>query len=511
MLVTFAWMPRAVAAPVRILIAAGARTGMDTDRPLLHPQDDAAGVRDVMTSLGGVTPDHLIFLPDTNKAALLAALSLAAAMAREHAPTDVTLIFYFSGHGDRDSLHIRGETLSNAELSARISAIPAALRIVVVDACRTNDARAKGMSVVPGFAVSLASQSATTGTAWFYASADGEAAQESDEIGGAIFTHFWLAGLRGAADTNRDARVSLDESFSYAYSQTLLRSARSGGVLQRPEAKLDLHESNPFIFTELAGARAQLEFPRGSDALYLVYAVGSQSVVAEVYGVTDRNVRIVLPPSRYIIQKRVGTRGEAVELTLRAGAVHSLSVEDFRSFAAEALAQKGSMVTHPWSVEALGDVMAGSEMNLGGELQARIARRERWGFALGPLVGFGERATPFNDVREKLIGGELSVDRFFSLSSAWLIFTGIDVRGEWIWQTVTRTDAARATLAGFQPVTHASGAAWGGGVHVGARCVFAPPFFLDVGLRAMALGTQTTSGVDARVLGGGFLGLGFAL
>jgi uncharacterized caspase-like protein len=509
-----AWTPRAYATPVRILVAASAKNGLSGDRPLSYPNDDAAGVRDVLSSMGGVQADATIFLPDVTKAALLAALDHVESIARQHAPDEVTVIVYFSGHGDRDALHIGGESLPTSDLSSRLSAIPAALRIVVVDACRTTDAsRAKGMTVGPGFGVSLSAQSATKGTAWLYASADGEAAQESDEIGGAIFTHFWLAGLRGAADLNGDGRITLDESFEYAYSQTLLRSARSGGVLQRPQARLDLTESSPFVFTELGGERAQLEFPRDSEALYLVYGVGSQSVVAEVYGLPDRAVRIVLPKGRYIIQKRVGTRGAAVDVVLGGGSTHVLGADDFRSFHAEELAQKGGMVVHPWSVEAGDSVMTGREVDIGDELSIRFARRETWGYAIGPLVGVGTWRTPFNGVTELYVGGEASVNRFFTLSTSLLFHMGVDLRGEWVSQSVRRNDADRAMLAGFAATTHNSGTGLGGGLHAGLRFAVAHQLYIDVGARALvlALGARTSSGVDVRVLGGGFVGVGLSL
>ena len=46
--------------------------------------------------------------------------------------------------------------LAIADLSARVGRVPAALRVVVLDACRTDDTlRAKGMQEEPAFAVAL--------------------------------------------------------------------------------------------------------------------------------------------------------------------------------------------------------------------------------------------------------------------------------------------------------------------------------------------------------------------
>jgi uncharacterized caspase-like protein len=105
------------------------------------------------------------------------------------------------------------------------------------------------------------------------ASADGEAAQESDDLGGAIFTHYWLGGLRGAVDTNGDHRVTLSESYEFAYHQTLYRSSRGSGVLQRPAAIFDVRKANPVVLTQTGVDDTMLHFPQRADTHYLVYAL----------------------------------------------------------------------------------------------------------------------------------------------------------------------------------------------------------------------------------------------
>ncbi|WP_394838566.1 caspase family protein [Pendulispora rubella] len=502
------------AAPVRILIAAGANHGLSDDRPLSHPQSDATAVRDVFTSLGWVRADHAILLRDATKGALVAAFERARAIAGQHAASEVTLVVYFSGHGDRASLHVHGEGLPEAELSAHIAQVPAALRIVVIDACRTTEVlRAKGMNVQPGFTVQLPAQPAATGSVWVHASADGEAAQESDEIGGALFTHFWLAGLRGAADTNGDGRVTFEESFTYAYHHTLLRSARSGGVLQRPEVTLALREAAPLVLTETAGERAQLEFPREADSLYLVYAVGSQSVVAEVSGAADRGVRITLPRGRYIVQKRTGAHGTAAEVSLSASTTRVLTPSDFRHFPMETLAQKGTMVVRPWSVALSNTVFRGTAVDVGDELSVRIERRQSdWAYAFAPFGGLALRATEFNDVREWFTGAELSLDRLFVLGGVLgaptLVRVGADARGQWIWQSVRRNDSDRLASLGYETTSHRAGSAFGGGLHAAWRVSPTPSFYAEAGLRAFALAAKTDSGVEGRVLGGLWLSAG---
>ena len=53
------------------------------------------------------------------------------------------------------------------------------------------------------------------GTALLVAAESSETAQESLALGGSFFTHFFVSGLRGAADLDGDQRVSLAEIRTY--------------------------------------------------------------------------------------------------------------------------------------------------------------------------------------------------------------------------------------------------------------------------------------------------------
>ena len=121
--------------PIRILVAASHARGEGGEAPLHHSTEDADHVREVLTTLGGVAPDAAIRLVDPTVAQLAAAFDRARAIAATHAASEVTFFFYFSGHGDRDRIHLGGESLAMTELLDRVRAVPAGLRIVVTDAC----------------------------------------------------------------------------------------------------------------------------------------------------------------------------------------------------------------------------------------------------------------------------------------------------------------------------------------------------------------------------------------
>src|SRR5262249_42297632 len=94
---------------------------------------------------------------------LYAAIDKAAAIARGHKPAEVTLFFYFSGHGDHDSIHLGAERVALKDIDTRLAQAPAAVRVLVVDACRTADVRGKGVSEDEPFAITASAAGAGDG------------------------------------------------------------------------------------------------------------------------------------------------------------------------------------------------------------------------------------------------------------------------------------------------------------------------------------------------------------
>jgi len=150
------------AEPIRILVAASHARGAPGELPLQHAAEDARHVKDALVALGGFRASDAIVLDDPTIADLDAALARARSLAQGHAEGEVTFVFYFSGHGDRDRIHLGGETLAIADLAARVRAVPAGLRILVTDACRNYPTRMKGITTEPGFAIAPSPANAIT-------------------------------------------------------------------------------------------------------------------------------------------------------------------------------------------------------------------------------------------------------------------------------------------------------------------------------------------------------------
>ena len=140
----------ALAEPVRILVSAGSKLGLAAERPLKFAGTDAARVRDVVVSLGGVKPEHAFVLAEPSRALLFAAIDRARTEAQKHKTDEVTLIFYFSGHGDHDAIHLGDDRVLLTDLSAKLAEVPAGRPLSVVCRVGGRSAQATAWLVAQG-------------------------------------------------------------------------------------------------------------------------------------------------------------------------------------------------------------------------------------------------------------------------------------------------------------------------------------------------------------------------
>ena len=505
----FGWQV-ARAEPIRILVAVSHTRGGEGELPLRHSSEDANHVRDVMTSIGGVSDSAAIRLVDPSKAQLDGAIDNARRIAAAHAAADVTFFFYFSGHGDKEKIHLGDEAIALTDLVERVRRVPAALRILVTDACRNDPTRTKGFITEPAFA--LAGQGTEAdGVVWLSASGSGEAAQESDELHGALFTHFWVSGLRGAADANGDGRVTLAESYDYAYSQTLLRSARGSGVLQHPSATLDIHQASPIVLTRTFADTTRLEFPQASDTRFLVYATGSRSIMGELWSSPDRHVALALPPGRYVVHRRGGGASAAVEVTLSRGQKRELVMSEFREVAEEQIASKGGeIVLRPNELSIEAGFGVSSIADAEGTAHLGYAYLfDAWALGFGPRAGYGVQHTPASNVTISQVCFEATLERRFRLGGP-VLSLGAGAATDFTWQRVERSDAARVAIAGYPTVATFTAFAAGPLVVARLRLPLGTRMWMEGALRGELLATNFGASLGPLWVTTASAGMGFS-
>src|SRR5262249_52104640 len=219
----------------------------------------------------------------------------------------------------------------------------ATVRLLILDACRAGSVtRMKGGRSRPPINVDIEEHLGGEGAVVLAATAATEDAQESDEIKGSFFTHSLLSGLIGAADSDGDGKVTLEEAYRYAYDATLRASSRTLAGVQHPSFRYDLRGQGGLVLTRVGAdlrKRGVLRLPEGRS--YLVLAGSSEgSVVAEV-GVDDRSRRVDLREGRYFVRGRA--RDHLVEgvIEVVAGSDRPLEDRELRRIEYARLVRKG--------------------------------------------------------------------------------------------------------------------------------------------------------------------------
>lgn len=323
----------------RFALVAGVNLGGHGRSPLRYAVSDAQEVARVFQDLGGVMPEDLELLENPDSATLLGALGGMAPRMRATQGERVELVVYYSGHSDEAGLLLGEERLGYRELKQNVDALPADVRIIVLDSCSSGAlTRLKGGVRRAPFLVDASS--AVKGHAFLTSASADEAAQESDRIGGSFFTHYLVSGLRGAADATGDGRVTLSEAYQFAFHETLKRTEASAAGPQHANYDIRLAGSGDLVMTDLGRGTAELWLaPDLRGRVFVRRPEGS--LVAEVRKAEQVVTRLSLPPGPYDVrlENSDGVWGTTVALTHGAG--HTVLREHFEKLALEPTVSRG--------------------------------------------------------------------------------------------------------------------------------------------------------------------------
>ncbi len=160
---------------------------------------------------------------------------------------DDMAIFFFSGHGlagaflthDYDGAELQ---LRHREINAVMSKCIARHKLIIADACFAGSYIAsKGVPIKPEAGTMSDRfyseiQKSETGTAYFLSCSPDEESLEVNTFHDSVFTHFVLKGLKGAANTNGDKIITLQELYNYVKANVTVY-AKSLGKQQTPILK----------------------------------------------------------------------------------------------------------------------------------------------------------------------------------------------------------------------------------------------------------------------------------
>lgn len=326
----------------RFALVVGANDGGGERVTLRYANSDARAMSKVLTQLGGVDARDVLVVEDPSPSAVNNALdALQARLAAEKSgPSRLEVFFYYSGHSDEEGLLLKGERLPYSALRSKLESLPAEVRIAVLDSCASGALNLlKGGAPRPSFLVDASTS--LSGHAFLTSSSADEAAQESERLKASIFTHYFLSGLRGAADTSRDGRVTLAEAYQYAFNETLARTTSTRAGPQRPGWDIQLVGTGDLVLTDLRAADSKLvlDAPLGGR----VHVLGvNGGLVVEVAKAPGKPIELGLEAGEYrvVVDDGAGHVGEA-KLTLAAQGSQTLSSMSLTSTSLESTVRRG--------------------------------------------------------------------------------------------------------------------------------------------------------------------------
>jgi hypothetical protein len=332
----------------RFTLIIGANLGGADRPPLQYAITDAERVGRVLVELGGVEPANEIVLRQPRLSDMVDALDRLKRRVTDAkrlaggGRTEVLL--YYSGHADEEGLLLGDDRYSYRTLRDRLDDIPADVRIAVLDACASGAfTRVKSGKPRPAFLVD--ESSAMRGHAFLTSSAATEAAQESDRIHASYFTHYLVSGFRGAADSSGDGRVTLNEAYQFAFTETLRRTVDTKGGAQHPSYDISLSGTGDVVMTDIRQTTATLVLAEELDGRFFIRN-SRRELVVELYKPRGRRVELGLEPGVYEVRLEIEKRSMLAKTEITMGATVALDEKQFGPVAVETTQKRGGSEGH---------------------------------------------------------------------------------------------------------------------------------------------------------------------
>ena len=336
----------------RFALVAGANYG-GSDRPMLqYAISDAERFANVLVQLGGVNPVNVIVLKQPKLMELEKAIEILRNRVSEASHDGggrTELVMYYSGHADDKGLLLGEDRYSYVSLRKRLDDIPADVSIAVLDACASGAfTQIKGGRISKPFLVDESSE--MRGHAFLTSSSETEAAQESDRIKASYFTHYLISGLRGGADVSGDGKVTLNEAYQFAFTETLGRTVDTIAGAQHPSYDIQLSGTGDVVITDVRETTSTLVLGESLFGRFFVRN-SKKELVVELYKSQGRKIELGLEPGSYEVRiEREGATLLAKSVLLSEGGRVVLDLNQFTPTATEVTIARGGVNSLPFAV-----------------------------------------------------------------------------------------------------------------------------------------------------------------
>jgi hypothetical protein len=319
----------------------GSNNGGRNRATLRYAVSDARAVSRVFSEMGGISAEDSILLIEPGIREINRQIDTlhnrVLSSKRSYKRTEI--VFYYSGHSDDVGLLLNRELYEYKALREQINTIPADMRIVILDSCSSGAfTRIKGGVKTQPFLID--DSISAEGYAFLTSSSANEASQESDSIASSYFTHSLVTGLRGAADTVGDGRVTLNEVYRFAYTETLAKTETSVFGAQHPSYDMQVSGTGDVVLTDIKETSASLVIDENIVGR-LSIRDSSDYLVAEITKTSVKPMELGLEPGLYRITLQRGDNFSRAEVSLSGDRRTPLVPADFKLIAAAQAAARG--------------------------------------------------------------------------------------------------------------------------------------------------------------------------
>jgi hypothetical protein len=149
-----------------------------------------------------------------------------------------------------------------------------------------------------------------------------------------------VSGLRGAADTSGEGKVTLNEAYQYAFNETLGRTLTTQGGPQHPSYDIDLSGTGDVVITDLRETSSSLVLD--ADISGRCYVREQKAgIVIEIEKPLGRRIELGVGPGRYEVHCQNGGNARSSVFKTEDGAAHVLSERDFYKTKLDPTLQRG--------------------------------------------------------------------------------------------------------------------------------------------------------------------------
>jgi hypothetical protein len=292
---------------------------------------DAEKMASIMVEAGGIEKRNATVLGQPSGPDLMKAIQTMgdSVRATRTAGRKAEFYFYYSGHSDERGLLLGGQRVLYTDLRRAITGTEADVNVAILDSCDSGAfTRSKGGERVQPFLTDLSSE--TTGYAFLTSSSATEASQESDQLGGSFFTYYFINGLRGAADTDGNQRVTLNQAYQYAFRETLAQTEETSAGAQHPSYDFQLKGSGDLVIVDLTNHRGSVLLDRTLNGRFYVRDQKG-TLVSELQKEAGNSLTIALPSGTYTIRYRRDGLVHTARITVTDENPAVVTVEQFAS------------------------------------------------------------------------------------------------------------------------------------------------------------------------------------